>query len=112
MKSRSYQLCILQLYVIQLDRLKTSGVRFEEWCKAWKQFVKESSDIEPSLLAMNRWKWNDNMIELNEKFIVKYVKPPAQGTLMYYLEYHSWLLIMATRIMSGIHSLVLGITLK
>lgn len=62
-----------------IDRLKTSGVRFEEWCKAWKQFVKESSDIEPSLLAMNRWKWNDNMIELNEKFIVKYVKPPRPG---------------------------------
>lgn len=62
-----------------IDKFKTSGVRFEEWCNAWKQFVKESSDIEPSLLAMNRWKWNDNMIELNERFIVKYVKPPRPG---------------------------------
>lgn len=62
-----------------INKLKTAGARFDEWCNAWKQFVKESADIEPSLLAMNRWKWNDNIIELNEKFIVKHVKVQRPG---------------------------------
>lgn len=59
--------------------LKTNAGRFEEWCNAWKNYVKESADSEPSLLAMNRWKWNDNMIRFNEKFISKNIKPARPG---------------------------------
>ncbi|KAK6465885.1 hypothetical protein DFJ63DRAFT_35847 [Scheffersomyces coipomensis] len=63
------------------NALKTTARRYEEWTKSWEQYILESTGIEPSLLAMDRWKWNDNMVEFNQQFIEKDVKPRRPGYL-------------------------------
>lgn len=61
------------------DNLKAAGKSFHEWVDNWKKFVAESADIEPSLLAMNRWNWNDNMLIFNSKFLIQDVQPKRSG---------------------------------
>ncbi|KAK6456659.1 uncharacterized protein RJT20DRAFT_33464 [Scheffersomyces xylosifermentans] len=62
-----------------IDVLKISGARFQDFSNSWKQYVIGSADIEPSVLAMNRWKWNDNMLQFNQKFILRDVHPRRPG---------------------------------
>ncbi|KAK6201556.1 uncharacterized protein RJT21DRAFT_120609 [Scheffersomyces amazonensis] len=61
------------------DVLKATGRRFDEWVGSWDTYVKDASGIEPSLLAMNRWKWNDNMVEFNQMFISQDASPKRPG---------------------------------
>lgn len=59
-----------------LDR---SARDIHEWYGAWEKILQESADMEPSLLAVNRWKWNENIIHFNEYFIKHQTKPKRAG---------------------------------
>lgn len=64
-----------------LNTLRESATQFDEWVGSWKKFIIESSDIEPSLVAMKRWKWNECLVEFNNNFISKAVQPARPGYL-------------------------------
>ncbi|CCE81930.1 Piso0_002610 [Millerozyma farinosa CBS 7064] len=62
-----------------INKLKSVGQTFSEWCEGWERFVMKDADVEPSLLAMNRWRWNDNMLEFNSKFLSQDILMKRQG---------------------------------
>lgn len=64
-----------------LNVLKEGASEFDTWVDSWKKFIVQSADIEPSLLAMKRWKWNDCLVEFNQHFISKEVQPARPGYL-------------------------------
>lgn len=59
--------------------VRESGKNFHSWCKSWKNFVTESGEIEPSPLAMSRWKWNDFMVRFNAQFLSQDTEPSRPG---------------------------------
>lgn len=62
-----------------IQTLMSAAERFQQWSSRWKLFVVESGDVEPSLLAMNRWKENDNLVDFNSKFISDYPQKYRPG---------------------------------
>lgn len=54
-----------------LQELSKTAVIFQDWGDNWRGYMRESSDLEPSVLAMNRWKINDDMVAFNSHFIIK-----------------------------------------
>lgn len=67
--------------ILSFNTLRESANQFDDWVKSWKKFIIESSDIEPSLVAMKRWKWNECLVEFNNNFITKAVQPKRPGYL-------------------------------
>lgn len=64
-----------------LNTLRETANQFDDWVLSWKKFIIESSEIEPSLVAMKRWKWNECLVEFNNNFISKAVQPERPGYL-------------------------------
>lgn len=62
-----------------LNLLDSAARTVHEWYDGWTNFLKESSAMEPSMLAVNRWKWNENIIQFNEYFIQRKIKPKRAG---------------------------------
>lgn len=66
--------------IIHFDRLygavednKKAGNEYELFHKGWTQYIEESGSMEPSLFAMKRWKWNENVINFNLRFLAKHM---------------------------------------
>lgn len=68
-----------------IDILRTTGKKISEWSLSWKEFVKNSADVEPSMLAMSRWKWNNNMVQFNSMFLSQEIIPlrPGYSSMMF-----------------------------
>ncbi|CAH6721750.1 uncharacterized protein Tre1p [[Candida] jaroonii] len=64
-----------------LNVLKEGATDFDNWVHSWNEFIVQSADIEPSLLAMKRWKWNDCLVEFNQHFISKDIQQARPGYL-------------------------------
>ena len=54
-----------------IEILRNAANSLQSWGDSWKQYVENSAEIEPSMLAMNRWKRNENMVAFNQKFLVR-----------------------------------------
>lgn len=74
--------------VVHFDKIKFAiskfligAKRLGDWKANWKQFISESGDVEPTFLALNRWKQNEMFIEFNHKFLAKDVKHERPGYL-------------------------------
>lgn len=67
------------------ESLVQAGKRFHAWVDGWKLYVQESGDLEPSLLAMNRYKWNDNIVRFNTEFLNQDIqlKRPGYANLLF-----------------------------
>ncbi|ODV77721.1 Zn-dependent exopeptidase [Suhomyces tanzawaensis NRRL Y-17324] len=52
---------------------------FKEWVNGWKDYITESAEIEPSIFAMNRWKWHDNMLQFNQAFLAHNMQQQRPG---------------------------------
>ncbi|EGV61609.1 Zn-dependent exopeptidase [Yamadazyma tenuis ATCC 10573] len=63
------------------NTLRESANLFDEWTDSWKKFIVQSAEMEPSILAMKRWRWNDCLVEFNEQFISKDMQHPRPGYL-------------------------------
>lgn len=62
-----------------VNQLHETGKNFQEWSNNWNKYIIESGGVEQSLLAMLRWKLNENMIHFNELFISKEIKSKRPG---------------------------------
>ncbi|CUM65100.1 uncharacterized protein PRCAT00002726001 [Priceomyces carsonii] len=67
------------LFKKSIDNLKSSSMKYQEWAQEWRKFLTSSGEMEPSLIAMNRWKRNDNMIEFNQQFLSSESRPARTG---------------------------------
>lgn len=52
-----------------ISMLRDSGNRFHEWQQWWRQYLVDSAAIEPSITALDRWRWNDHMLAFNMIFL-------------------------------------------
>ncbi|EGW30678.1 uncharacterized protein SPAPADRAFT_51890 [Spathaspora passalidarum NRRL Y-27907] len=59
--------------------VKDNARRYHDVSNQWQAFIRESRGIEPSLYAVSRRKWNDNMLDFNAKFLIKEVHPARPG---------------------------------
>lgn len=64
-----------------IESMRLSGNEYENFQKGWTKYVEESGSMEPSILAMKRWKWNENIISFNQRFLVKPTDPNRPGYL-------------------------------
>lgn len=62
-----------------INILESAARAIHKWYEAWANYLQESADMEPSMLALNRWKWNENLIRFNEYFIQRQTKPKRAG---------------------------------
>lgn len=62
-----------------LNTLKNAAVQFDSWVDSWKKFIVQSAEMEPPLLAIKRWKWNDCLVEFNAGFLSQEVQPSRPG---------------------------------
>lgn len=62
-----------------IGNMREAAREFDEWSNSWNKFIKENAGIEPSLLALKRWKWNEELIVFNSHFITKDIKPKRPG---------------------------------
>lgn len=62
-----------------IREMRDAGKNFHNWCNSWKTFLAESGELEPSPLAMSRWKWNDNMVKFNGQFLSPDTEPKRPG---------------------------------
>lgn len=62
-----------------ISRFKQASGILEDWNVSWREFLKNSGNMEPTLVAMNRWKQNENMIGFGGKFIKKDLKSRRPG---------------------------------
>lgn len=58
-----------------LNNLSKVDARHQSWVEAWKHFISESAGMEPSMLAMNRWRFNDNSVLFNSEFLTSNNNP-------------------------------------
>ncbi|KAG7665544.1 uncharacterized protein J8A68_000946 [[Candida] subhashii] len=57
--------------------LKDNGQKYEKWRFEWTRFIANSNGAEPSLYALTRWKWNENMLVFNNKFLRPFITPQS-----------------------------------
>ncbi|KAG5418799.1 hypothetical protein I9W82_003517 [Candida metapsilosis] len=62
-----------------VDTLKRVSLRFAGWHTDWKSVVVAGGGVEPPILAMERWAWNDNMVKFNEEFVGRDPQPKRSG---------------------------------
>lgn len=53
-----------------ISMTEESAKIFDNFVDSWKKFIVESADIEQSILAMKRWKWNDVLVLFNQRFLL------------------------------------------
>ncbi|CAI5759669.1 unnamed protein product [Candida verbasci] len=51
--------------------MKEQGNKYENWKASWEDYLRKSGGIEHTSYSMARWRWNDNMVEFNSKFLTK-----------------------------------------
>lgn len=56
-------------FIKALNTLKEVGLQFDQYVSGWKEYISRANDIEPSVIAMKRWRWNDCLTEFNSGFI-------------------------------------------
>jgi N-acetylated-alpha-linked acidic dipeptidase len=64
-----------------LEMLRSAGLTYEEFVNSWRQYIAETEDLEPTLLSMKRWKWNDDLVSFNQRFLFKDSSPTRPGFL-------------------------------
>ncbi|RLV90331.1 Uncharacterized protein TRE1 [Spathaspora sp. JA1] len=55
--------------------MKEIGRKYEDWASQWQSFIRDSRGLEPSVFAISRRNWNDNMLEFNSKFLFSDLHP-------------------------------------